>query len=167
MEQTLLNHLPEALGYLFLGGALWGIVERWRQDEKVRQSQYWPWVRGRITHSEVERGLSTGGRMAKIVWGGYRRDVCYLDIEYEYTVGSETYTGNTICLGGEFETSFRGRAEARCQKYPVDAEVDVYYNHQDPEDSCLERRSEAPWLSYLISAFFAVFGLLLVTGRIG
>ena len=34
-------------------------------------------------------------------------------IEYTFVAGTTEYDGNTICLGGELDTSLRGRAEKR------------------------------------------------------
>jgi hypothetical protein len=89
------------------------------------------------------------------------------EIEYEYTVGSQTYTGDTICIGGELNTSFPKRAEERCQRYPVGSEVNVYYDPLDPERSCLEQKGEGSVLMYAASAAFIIFGLLLWSGLVG
>ena len=88
-------------------------------------------------------------------------------IEYEYTVGSETYTGDIICIGGEINTSFPKRAEERCQRYPVGSEVNVYYDPLDPETSCLEQKGEGSVLGYAAAAAFIIFGLLLWSGLVG
>lgn len=152
----------DILGVLLIAGGLWGIYQQRRREEKVRASQTWPFAKGKILSSEVE---SKWGR--KPFTRGMAIPIYKAEIEYEYTVGSQTYTGDTICIGGELNTSFPKRAEERCQRYPVGSEVNVYYDPLDPERSCLEQKGEGSVLMYAAAAAFIIFGLLLWSGLVG
>lgn len=151
----------DILGVLFIAGGLWGIYRQRRREEKVRASQSWPFAKGKILSSEVESELSAMRFLRANFW------LYKAKIEYEYSVGSQTHTGDTVCIGGEINTSFPKRAEERCQRYPVGSEVNVYYDPLDPETSCLEQEGEGSVLGYAVFAAFIIFGLLLWSGLVG
>jgi hypothetical protein len=142
----------EVIGLLpLLGGVgcfLWG----WWQKLQVRRSLCWPCVPGTILRSEVARRVTS------------RSEVFASRIEYEYKLGSETFRANTICVGGELNSSRRQRAEDRCRRYPVGATVDVYHDPRNPGDACLEQTAEGSWFLYLVAAAFFVTGVLMVLG---
>lgn len=122
----------------------------------VAKSQSWPSTPGTVTRSELgtSRGTSGPGRTPNRTFSAR--------IEYRYMVGPKVYRNNTICIGGELNTSFRSRAESRLRQYPEGAEVPVFYDPANPARSCLERRGEIALFGYLIGSVFALIGLLIL-----
>lgn len=122
----------------------------------VARSQTWPAATGTISHSEMGTDTSLTGtsRTANKTYAAR--------IKYRYMVGSRVYNGNTICLGGVLNTSFKSRAEERLDKYPEGATVAIYYNPANPKVSCLERHGEIAYFGYLIGGGIALFGALIL-----
>jgi len=143
-------------GLLGVGVIVYCQVAKW----KVRQSASWLPVTAEITRSEVARG-SGYGRVLRYMTSGR---LYVADIEYSYEVDGTEYSGDTICVGGELNTSMRSRAEERCAKYPVGVRVSAYYDPQDPSRACLERTAEGTQLFTWIGLGAILFGLLLYLG---
>lgn len=122
----------------------------------VAGSQTWPAATGTITRSEMGVDSSQTGpsRTANRTYAAR--------IEYRYMVGPKVYAGKTICLGGVLNSSFKGRAEDRLAKYPEGTTVAIYYNPENPEVCCLERRGEIALFGYLIGAGLALFAALIL-----
>jgi Protein of unknown function (DUF3592) len=61
-------------------------------------------------------------------------------VVYQYQVNGNAYTGQTIKAGEQF-FNFRlmGDAQKAIARYPVGAQVMVYYNPANPAESALER----------------------------
>ncbi len=127
----------------------------------VAKSQSWPSVSGTITQADlgVDSNL-TGPSMTP-------NRTYKASIGYRYMVGSRVYSGDTICIGGVLNTSFKSRAQDRLDRYREGATVSVYYNPDKPENSCLERHGEIALFGYLIGGGMALFGLLILLDVIG
>jgi len=69
------------------------------------------------------------------------------------------FKNNKICVGGLTWTTIRGKAEDYSDKYPAGKLIDVYYNPDDPKDSCLERRAD-----YSIFAMLSMGLVIMITG---
>lgn len=122
----------------------------------VAKSQSWPFVNGTINQSGLDvDSRQTGPSMTT-------NRTYNANIGYRYMVGSKVYTGNTICIGGVLNTSFKSRAQERLDRYREGSTVSVYYNPEKPEISCLERQGEIATFGYLIGGGMALFGLLLL-----
>jgi hypothetical protein len=121
--------------------------------ERVQQSEYWPMVTGRITRSDIRRMRSSNNSNG---WEAV--------VEYTYFVDRE-YEGKTLSLGGTFGKT-RKKAQAHADQYTVGAPVQVYYDPATPGTACLERTTGGAWLTGVVGAFFAVFGLLAFLGVI-
>lgn len=148
-------------GLLGVGVIVYCQVAKW----KVRQSASWLPVTAEITRSEVARKrVAFFGSAVK--HRRYRAYVHVAHIEYSYEVHGTEYSGDTICVGGELNTSRRSRAEERCAKYPVGVRVCAYYDLQDPSRACLERTAEGTQLFTWIGLGAILFGLLLYLGLI-
>jgi hypothetical protein len=135
---------------LILVGAVIGIHSV-RTSRKVQAAQMWPSVTGLVTSSEVE--LSRGKNRT------YRAK-----IRYTYRVAGYEFTGRRCALGGELNTSNRGRAEARCAKYPAGSAPQVYYDPANPKDACLERTQEGRGVTLIVAGAFAAAGVALLSG---
>ena len=103
-----------------------------KSSEKVaaaRQlAQRWPSTTGRVITSRAE------------VHGG--RDSTYVlpRVVFMYTVGAVEYKGERIMFEDKFfHTYSSGEAYDMVDKYPVGADVTVYYNPANPAEATLER----------------------------
>ena len=152
--------LAQLVGGLFLVAGGGGYAWLWLHHQRVLRSRGWPCVPGTVLRSQVVRTTTAGGP------GSPRAAIFEARIEYEYAVGSETLRGDTIGISGELNTSFRQRAEQRCLRYPVGAEVAVYYDPAEPGKACLERKGDGARLGRLISCAFCLIGLLSMAGLI-
>ena len=64
----------------------------------------------------------------------------YPVVVYQYQVNGTSYQGKTVKAGeGYFSVRFIGDAQKTIARYPVGAQVMVYYNPTNPAESALER----------------------------
>jgi Protein of unknown function (DUF3592) len=130
-----------------------------RTRVKTTTSRRWPTVTGAVIVSEVaarpERNAS--GRPTKV----YRAD-----IQYQYQVSGESFTSETVALGGSIETSSRGRFDAQVARYPVGRKVRVYYDPSDPATAILEPGELGGVFNMMMVAlgFLVVGGLFFAAG---
>lgn len=143
------------LGLLFSGSGVYAVGIIWIKQDKVKRSQRWPSVQGEVVESEVRKE-------SRIMANHTPLTTFHARIRYRYVVGGSAYESDTICLGGELNTSMMGRAEERCFQYPVGALVTVYYDPRDPRSSCLEKKGELTWFVYGIGLVFLVVGIWLL-----
>ena len=142
---------PQIIGTLLILVGAGVVIHSVRMSRKVEAAQLWPSVKGLVTTSVVKRS------------GGKNR-VYRAKIRYTYSVAGFEFEGRRLALGGELDTSNRGRAEARCAKYPEGSEPDVYYDPSNPKDACLERVQEGKGFTMLIAGVFAAVGAAMLLG---
>lgn len=143
--------------FLILMGATYiGYV--WFKELKVKASQSWPSVSGKITRSKVVQKTSHNAA------SGSPNMTYQADIEYRYKVRTRSLKGHTICIGGEVYTSFTDRADRWVQRYPEDSEVTIYYNPKNPKEACLERSGEMGSWGYKIGGGLILVGALIKLG---
>ncbi len=148
-----------AFGALICGICYTGWV--FSKQRLVAKSQSWLSVSGTITQADLSADSNlTGPSMTP-------NRTYKASIGYRYMVGSRVYSGDTICIGGELNTSFKSRVQNRLDRYREGATVTVYYNPAKPEISCLERQGEIALFGYLIGSGVALFGLLILLDVIG
>ncbi|BCU79089.1 DUF3592 domain-containing protein [Luteolibacter sp. LG18] len=96
---------------------------------RVRQASRWEETRARITRSEVkaERHRHAGDttQVRNVPW-----------ITYEFQAGGKTVRGERVSIG----MGSADNVDVVVKRYPVGAEVPVYYDPADPEDAVLERK---------------------------
>lgn len=64
----------------------------------------------------------------------------YPVVVYQYEVNGKSYQSQTIKAGEQFfNVRILGEAQATANRYPVGAQVMVYYNPANPQESALER----------------------------
>ena len=125
----------------------------------AHRARSWPTAPGEILAARVEQKRTRTGN-----GNGY---VYVANIEYAYEVRGRRYQGDTICIGGELDTSFEARAQERCRRYPVGRTVRVYHQPKDPQVCCLEPVSEMGLLGYAIGAAVTIIGFLISMKAIG
>lgn len=111
-------------------------------------AQTWQTTTGRITVSKA-----VGERQLK---GGV---IYFPHVEYEYQVGGQTYTNKRIHAGGSRDGI---RHEETVQnnvtrEYPVDKEVQVYYNPSNPAESALHKKN--PLLIFIFIPVTVLFDI--------
>lgn len=124
---------------VFLGGDL----------IKGLKSLTWPKTKGTISHSG--KSQDRGGKFASIRYK--------LEIKYRYQVNNVNYAGT---YGGVFDdkfTSSETTAKDILKKYYVGKPTEVYYNPDQPKESCLSR-GPSFWFvaSFLLVIFIGVLG---------
>jgi hypothetical protein len=110
-------------GSLFIFDAIFlGIILFTRR--KVAQASSWPSTMGTVTLSQIEVRRSSEGSSN------------YPIVHYAYQVMGQPYQGHKVMPGPDVGGSGAHKVVAR---YPVGAQVMVYYNPASPSDALLER----------------------------
>ena len=112
-----------------IGGRGYVFYTRYQQGQSKRQeSQAWPATPGVVLMSRVE--VRGGGESTSVV----------PVVVYQYEVHGQAYQGNIIKAGSNY---FRVQGSREpytiTDRYPVGAQVMVYYNPANPADCALER----------------------------
>jgi hypothetical protein len=92
---------------------------------KAKATGQWLTARGRVVASNVNRYRDTDGE--------YQEE---LRVTYDYAVAGTILRGNRISTSG----SGSGTAKAKLARYQPGAEVDVFYDPQNPVAAVLERK---------------------------
>ena len=105
------------------------LYRRSKMRDVARQSaQSWASTMGVVTMSTIQVKHTGRSRSEVPVVG------------YQYQVGGQSYTGGTIKAGEQyFSVRLYGDAQKTIERYPVGAQVMVYYNPANPAESALER----------------------------
>jgi hypothetical protein len=125
-----MNEIATLLGLtaaVMIGVLILAVVVKMRE---VKAARTWQTARGKITRSEVR---------AKKVNDTNRRGqktVNYPAVTYEFSIKGRRYTGERISLA---EIIPESEIEPTLERYPLGAEVTVYYNPSNPNQSVLER----------------------------
>lgn len=125
------------------------------QVQKATASEEWPSVQGTVRSSGVrEETSSSGSRRSSST-------TYHASVVYDYQVGGQAYQGERISYG-EYGTGDSGRAQKIAAGYPEGAEVRVYYQPDDPQESVLEPGTGGvPWFFLAMGSAFASVGLLM------
>ena len=122
---------------LFLLNAIFlGVIFFMRRMATVSQ---WPSTMGTVNASYLERRSSSDG------------STNYPVVQYSYQVAGQAYQSTKLAPGPEVGGTGAGKVVSR---YPVGAQVMVFYNPQDPSDAVLERKAPAQWLMWFLLVTF-------------
>lgn len=99
----------------------------------------WPSTMGTVTASFLEQRSDSEGTTN------------YPVVQYSYQVGGQSYQSSKRAPGMEVGGTGAGSVIAR---YPVGAQVMVFYDPQKPSDAVLERKAPAQWLMWLLLVIF-------------
>lgn len=106
---------------------------------KMAQVSQWPSTMGTVQMSTIERRSSDDGYTD------------YPVVQYSYQVNGQAYQSTKRAPGPEVGgTGARGVIA----KYPVGAQVMVFYNPQNHSDAVLETKAPAQWLMWLLLVIF-------------
>lgn len=120
------------------------------QAMQAQQAADWPTTPGIITASTLEE---KGDEIKRY----------HLEVEYEYTVQEEQYTGDEISFGTSVGERNRTKAKAEQAKYAKGTQVDVYYDPNNPQTAVLEPRladQEVMMAGTVCGATLLVLGLI-------
>ena len=148
--------LQDWMGVFFAVVGAGAFVHAKRVEKKAEAARFWPTAPGTVKRSSVS--LERSGRSASSY--NYGNRTYRANVQYRYKVGSRSYTGDKILVGGQLQTSLKGGAEQLCQDYPVGAEVEVVYNPDNPREAYLEPRQESSGFIQLVGGGFIAIGLL-------
>jgi len=90
-------------------------------QSKKKQAAQWPRTRGRVIQSQLYWGTDSDGKPSQEV-----------ALTYEYVVANLTLRSTRVKFG------FAPNPHQTVQKYPVGAEVQVFYNPAKPSEAVLE-----------------------------
>lgn len=108
----------------------------------ARESSSWPSTSGVVIHSDVETSRGNKGTTYQA------------EIMYDYEVDGSTYSSNRVGYG-DYGSSNPSPARQMVNRYPKGKSVTVYYQEEDPEQSCLEPGVHGR--TYFLPSFGAVF----------
>ena len=123
---------------LILNAVFLGIIFFMRR--KMAVVSQWPSTMGTVNTSYLERRSSSEGGSTN-----------YPVVQYSYQVSGQTYHTTKLAPGPEVGGTGAGKVVAR---YPVGAQVMVFYNPQNPSEAVLERKAPAQWLMWLLLIVF-------------
>ena len=122
--------------FLLMNAIFLGIILS--TQRKMNAIQGWSSTMGTVSNSYLEsRRSSKGG------------SVSYPVVQYSYQAGGQSYQGTKIAPGMEVGGTGAGKVVGR---YPIGAQVMVFYDPQDPTDAVLERKAHAQWVMWLVLA---------------
>lgn len=122
--------------FLLMNAIFLGIIVS--TQRKMNAIQGWSSTMGTVSNSYLERRRSSKGG-----------SVNYPVVQYSYQVGGQSYQGRKIAPGMEVGGTGAGKVTGR---YPVGAQVMVFYDPQNPSDAVLERKAHAQWVMWLVLA---------------
>jgi len=111
-------------GLIFIVGNFFLYREIVRTQNRENATLIWPTVPGEITISKVNRRHDSEH--------GY---VEYPHVSYTYEVNGKKHHSSNIMAGGELGGV---KVESTLARYPLGANVTVYYDPQNPKDAVLE-----------------------------
>ncbi len=115
---------------LFGGAGVFMLFKYFQENKNSEESQNWSSTQGMITKSSLRQEVSYESS----------NTLYYPEVEYAYESLGTEYTGDRITFGGSTGYSQRNKTEEVLAKYPIGANVTVYYDPHAPEKAVLERK---------------------------
>jgi hypothetical protein len=139
---------------VFAGAGVFLIYQSIRSRQKAEASQGWPATSGQITDAGVGHHTSTDS-------DGDRSDHYTPKVSYTYPVSGQTYEGSKIGFGMQQSFGNPGKAQAALARFPVGAQVPVYYDPNNPAEAVLERKAGGSTVSLVLGIVFLLVSLCL------
>jgi hypothetical protein len=129
------------------------LILYFRSLAQLREAEGWPAIQGTVVESWVRRSETTDS-------DGSTTYHYYPEIHYRYQLIGSEYQGNRISFGLKRGLN-RPAAEKVVAKYPVGANVMIYYQPDKPDNAILERSvSRAPLvmgIGFILAGIFFYF----------
>lgn len=116
--------------FLFFMIGIFLMIAGIRNRKKAQESTSWPSVQGSITNAWVETQEHEDDDGSKTI-------TYFPRWEYEFTVDGKTHTSQNISFGGTGGSHRESDAEERLKQYPLNSQVQVFYNPANPEEVAL------------------------------
>jgi hypothetical protein len=143
----------------FIGVGIFLIYRSVQSRKRAEASQGWPSTVGQISESRVSHSVHTDT-------DGDSRDSYTPTVEYTYQVAGQEYTGGDITFGFKQGYGNASKAQTVVGKYPVGAQVSVYYDPADPQQAVLERQAGGYGVGLVLGIIFLVIGACLGCGGV-
>jgi hypothetical protein len=137
---------------VFGAGGAFAIYQSRKNLKQADASQGWPATTGRITDAHVNHSTSTDS-------DGDSSDSYSAQVSYEYQALGQPHTGTRISFGFAKSYNSRHQAENELARYPLGAQVAVYYNPSNPAEVVLERKAGGSTLGTVLGVLFIILGL--------
>ncbi len=122
---------------------------------KARLSLLWPTANGKVVSTNMAQHVSVDSDT-------HQRSVSYQPIvNYEYQIDNTHFSGQRIAFGAD---SFDyNTAQKVLQRYPIDTDVQVHYDPNDPDSAVLETSASGGTLFVAIGiTFLAITGIAIL-----
>ena len=127
------------VGLIGLGVFLLGVFK----VRKLRASQSWAVAMGTIVESSVEESFNRGSDDLPDSWS-------YTPlIRYQFQAQGQTIIGDRLGFDGK-SYSKKPDAQAVVARYPLGAQVNVFFDPEKPADSVLHRTSGSAWVFVVV-----------------
>jgi hypothetical protein len=126
---------------ILLGVATFLVAQQaWRAQRRVLIARGWAQTTGRVIQSGVrETSVRVRRRTGT---SSYRQATRYEpEVIYEYQVLAGIYRGDRLQMGYSFASSEVDAAQRQADRYPVNSEVTVYYQPDNPAESTVSLKA--------------------------
>lgn len=158
MDEAVLGFLiGSGVCFLFFVIGIFIMIAGIRNRKKAEESTSWPSVKGTITRAWIEvqeHRDSDGDRTIRH----------YPRWEYEFVVSGMTYTGQNIDFSGTQSSMSESKAREELEQYPLNSEVQVFYNPSNPEEAALEPGMEGTMTLIIYGGGLAGLMVIIVVG---
>lgn len=145
----------QIIGYICVGGVIiaffiggiFATIYGVRNRRKGSASQSWPSARGVITNAWIQESTDTDEE-------GYTSTSYTPKWEYQYKIGQETYTSGRISFGGVTGYGRQKRAQEELDRFPVNSQVQVYYDPEKHSDAVLVRGTKGTMGGIIVGIIF-------------
>lgn len=153
MDEQLIGNLciGGVIFFLFIGG-IFATISGIRNRRKGSASQSWPAAGGVITKAWIIESRDTDE-------DGYTSTTYTPKWEYQYKVGSETFSSNQISFGGVTGYGRRKKAQEELDRFPVSSQVRAYYDPANPSDAVLIRGTKGTMSGIIIGIVLMVLSI--------
>jgi hypothetical protein len=138
----------------FAGAGVFLLVKSFKDRKKAEASQGWPTTQGQIIAARISESTSTDS-------DGDRSTSYSPAVEYTYNVAGQEYKGNKVAFGFTQGYGRYAKAQAALARYPLGAQVTVFYDPANPADAVLERKAGGSTISLVMGIIFILVSLCL------
>ena len=128
----------------------------WRSFDRALDQGDWAEVPCRILRSEVLERRIGPDSPPEFGYG----------VTFEYRVGGESHSAETVSLRGTSWSSHSEPARSWMERYPLDSEQTCHVNPDDPSQAVLEPDSKGPGYSLWFPLLFVVGGLVMIVNAV-
>ncbi|MDI6769063.1 MAG: DUF3592 domain-containing protein [Anaerolineales bacterium] len=138
----------------FAGAGVFLLIKSFKDRKKAEASQGWPATQGQILEARIAESTSTDS-------DGDTSTSYSPAVKFTYNVAGQEYKGNKITFG--FTQGYRNyaKAQAALARYPLGAQVTIYYDPANPADAVLERKAGGNTLAMVLGIILLAISLCL------